>query len=377
MLQEDNIRVLVEEAKERASKVSLKMNEDEEVGRSSFTTPRLPLPFFNTDDFGLTGRWRRVGGSFVLEPPQGVRSKAIVHFLGGAFVGAAPHLSYKYMLEEMSSKGLVVVTTPFELEFNYVDVCAKLLRRSEEAVEEVRGKFPSLPVHAVGHSCGALLQMILSTMFAEEWKRDSLVLVSWNNKPAKDSIPQLEELVMPFSKMIVDPNPQAEEMRNGFLDLVKQTDDIVKSFASSPLSPLAVEREVLPLIRQGSKIVQQIPDLIERIADGTNEFTPYPPDLNDFLQSSYSIRKTLIVSFSDDTLDESDIVERMLRTNEKRGVCRVRLDGSHITPITQDLFPPTPFDSFDPLLPVRRKTRENLLQQVTVLNKEILKFLSE
>ncbi|EKX51609.1 hypothetical protein GUITHDRAFT_53068, partial [Guillardia theta CCMP2712] len=187
--------------------------------------------------------WRRVGGSFVLEPPQGVRSKAIVHFLGGAFVGAAPHLSYKYMLEEMSSKGLVVVTTPFELEFNYVDVCAKLLRRSEEAVEEVRGKFPSLPVHAVGHSCGALLQMILSTMFAEEWKRDSLVLVSWNNKPAKDSIPQVRG------------------------------------------------------------------DLIERIADGTNEFTPYPPDLNDFLQSSYSIRKTLIVSFSDDTLDESDIVE--------------------------------------------------------------------
>ena len=41
----------------------------------------------------------------MLYPPKGVKSKAVVHFLGGAFVGAAPHISYRYMLEDLADQG--------------------------------------------------------------------------------------------------------------------------------------------------------------------------------------------------------------------------------------------------------------------------------
>lgn len=38
--------------------------------------------------------------------------KAIVHFIGGAFVGAAPQLSYRLLLESLAAKGLYVSPGP-------------------------------------------------------------------------------------------------------------------------------------------------------------------------------------------------------------------------------------------------------------------------
>ena len=42
------------------------------------------------------GDWREVEGSWVLYPPQDFgQPRCLVHFVGGAFVGAAPQLAYK------------------------------------------------------------------------------------------------------------------------------------------------------------------------------------------------------------------------------------------------------------------------------------------
>lgn len=35
-------------------------------------------------------------------------AKAVVHFIGGAFVGAAPQLSYRLLLESLAARGLYV-----------------------------------------------------------------------------------------------------------------------------------------------------------------------------------------------------------------------------------------------------------------------------
>lgn len=48
----------------------------------------------------------------------GVTSEAVVHFLGGAFVGAAPQLSYRSLLEALSSRGVTIITTPFATSFD-------------------------------------------------------------------------------------------------------------------------------------------------------------------------------------------------------------------------------------------------------------------
>ena len=39
-------------------------------------------------------------------------AKAVVHFVGGAFVGAAPQLSYRLLLESLAARGLYVSHLP-------------------------------------------------------------------------------------------------------------------------------------------------------------------------------------------------------------------------------------------------------------------------
>lgn len=56
---------------------------------------------------------------------------------------------------------------------------------------------------------------------------------------------------------------------------------------------------------------------------------------------------------------------------------RARLKGSHVTPCTQDVFVSTPLDSFDPLLPLRRLARQEVLRPVDDLNKKIVPFLND
>ncbi|MEL6334995.1 MAG: DUF1350 family protein, partial [Cyanobacteria bacterium J06626_26] len=54
--------------------------------------------------------WQEVAGNWFLVPEQ---PRAIVHFLGGAFVAAAPHLTYRWLLEALYQEGYAVISTPF------------------------------------------------------------------------------------------------------------------------------------------------------------------------------------------------------------------------------------------------------------------------
>ncbi|KAJ1495122.1 hypothetical protein T484DRAFT_2218896 [Baffinella frigidus] len=83
---------------ELLNKASLRAPEPAAASREAkeeWDGQRLPLPGFDLASFGFGGRWQEVGASFVLEPPKGVLMRGIVHFLGGAFIGAAPHIGYR------------------------------------------------------------------------------------------------------------------------------------------------------------------------------------------------------------------------------------------------------------------------------------------
>lgn len=54
-------------------------------------------------------------------PPRG-----IVHFIGGAVVGAAPRLTYKHLLERMADGGFTVVQTSYPFTFQH-RACAEAL----------------------------------------------------------------------------------------------------------------------------------------------------------------------------------------------------------------------------------------------------------
>jgi hypothetical protein len=45
--------------------------------------------------------------------------KGIVHFVGGAVVGAVPQTSYKYLIERMAHSGYTVIQTAYPFTFSH------------------------------------------------------------------------------------------------------------------------------------------------------------------------------------------------------------------------------------------------------------------
>jgi len=80
---------------------------------------------------GGGGRWEELHGNHALRPPSGRQLRALLHFLGGALLGAAPQLTYRYLLERLSSRGYLVVATPYQLSFDHLKTCDEIVGRFE------------------------------------------------------------------------------------------------------------------------------------------------------------------------------------------------------------------------------------------------------
>ena len=80
-----------------------------------------------------TGRWEELHGNYILRPPsnQQQQPRALIHFLGGALLGAAPQLSYRYLLERLSSRGYLIVATPYQLSFDHLKTCDEIIDKFE------------------------------------------------------------------------------------------------------------------------------------------------------------------------------------------------------------------------------------------------------
>ena len=108
------------------------------------------------------GSWEELHGNYVLRPSSDYpdqQPRALIHFLGGALVGAAPDLSYRYMLEKLAQRGFLIVATPYTLSFDYIKLCDDIIRRFENIAPMLASQYGALPVVGVGHSCGALLHV--------------------------------------------------------------------------------------------------------------------------------------------------------------------------------------------------------------------------
>ena len=107
----------------------------------------------------------RLLDSYVCRPPVSRPPRGCVFFLGGAFVGAAPQLAYSALLQRLAESGYVVLATPFELQFDYLALCEAVLAKAEPAHAQLVEEYGELPLVGVGHSCGALLHVLLSSAF--------------------------------------------------------------------------------------------------------------------------------------------------------------------------------------------------------------------
>ncbi|AKG24355.1 DUF1350 family protein [Calothrix sp. 336/3] len=214
--------------------------------------------------------WIEISGNWILVPRNPI---GIIHFLGGAFVATAPHLTYRLLLESLAGKGFMVIATPFVNTLDHVAIAKQVLRNFERALIrlEERSLLPSgyLPIYGVGHSMGCKLHLLIGSLCDVE--RAGNILISYNNYAARDAIP------------------------------------LIQQFNSQLSSNFNVE------------------------------FTPSPLETNQIIQSSYKVRRNLLIKFTNDTLDQSLGLTELLNQLFAEMVTTQTLTGNHLTPLGQDV----------------------------------------
>ena len=116
-------------------------------------------------------------------------------------------------------------------------------------------------------------------------------------------------------------------------------DGLVSSPARAALSSTG-----LPALLLGSlDVAEQVPGLVDEVEAGARDFSPPPAAVSSAARRAYRCRRTLLIQFGDDPLDDSEQLEGYLREAEsvmktKRpmitvGLRRTVLGGSHLTPL--------------------------------------------
>ena len=100
---------------------------------------------------------------------------------------------------------------------------------------------------------------------------------------------------------------------------------------------------VTPLLLQSLDISQQIPKLIDEVEEGARDFIPTPDAMSSAARRAYRCRRTLLIQFDDDNLDDSELLEGYLKEAEsvmkmKRPMITIDLkrrvlEGNHLTPL--------------------------------------------
>jgi hypothetical protein len=137
--------------------------------------------------------WQEISGSWVLLPQQPI---GVIHFLGGAFVAAAPNLTYRWLLEQLGKEGYAVIATPFVNTLDHSAIARSVLNRFESILDRLQNRDVLgrryLPIYGIGHSMGAKLHLLIGSLFSVE--RAGNILISFNNYPVRRAIPFIEQL---------------------------------------------------------------------------------------------------------------------------------------------------------------------------------------
>ena len=131
--------------------------------------------------------WRSLANNWTLQPQH---PKAIVHFLGGAFVGATPHLIYDALLSSLARSGYCVVATPFLTDPNHGQIATSVATSFQTVLATLPTR--DVPVFGLGHSLGCKLHILNS---CREYSQTSLprragnILMAYSNASFRGDLP--------------------------------------------------------------------------------------------------------------------------------------------------------------------------------------------
>eukprot|EP00271_Cylindrocystis_brebissonii_P013298 TRINITY_DN3302_c0_g1_i1.p1 TRINITY_DN3302_c0_g1~~TRINITY_DN3302_c0_g1_i1.p1 ORF type:complete len:475 (+),score=75.96 TRINITY_DN3302_c0_g1_i1:321-1745(+) len=276
---------------------------------------------------GDMGRWEDFEGVYVLRPPPGSTPTAVVHFIGGAFVGASPQLTYRLFLERLSARfDVVVVATPYASTFDHSRIADETHFKFERCLRAISdAQLASLPVFGIGHSLGALTHVLIGCKYVAQ--RAGNILLSYNNKDVSEAVPLLSPVIMPLAQRfgpLLQQLTTSRQLGAGAQLLLEQ----LKS--ANP----GLVKDLLPLL-------EQLPPLYEDLVEGKGEFIPSPEDTWKLIRTCYGVRRNLVIGFDSDTIDESGELTSALRgcvySVVSADVVERRLPGDHARPLQQAL----------------------------------------
>jgi len=309
----------------------------------------------------------------------------MIHFLGGAFVSPQPTIAYRYVLEQLAVLGYGVIATPFAVDFDYRKPASDIrdsfrLAQSELAMRGLNGD-NGVPLVGMGHSLGALMQVLLDCESPEMCIQSGLALISYNNNEVDGAIPFFKELFVPAlgplepltrDSTVIDAFTQLRDSR---ISTFKSVRDITKGVqnALGMADDESFIPGVRPLVLKGLNdleaavgLVDQLPTVIASIAKGASEFEPTPTQMRELVSTNFQQPSPLVVKFDGDGIDQSDVLMETLP--ESLNAKLVTLSGSHVTPLAIDPNAPS-----TPLLPVpsglkgAEKARKGLLENADAL----------
>jgi len=151
--------------------------------------------------------WQEFSGNWVLIPKRPI---AIVHFLGGAFVAAAPQVTYRKLLEHLGHQGYAIIATPFVNTLDHTAIAKDVLLNCDRTIDQLRRRGllaqGYLPIYGIGHSMGCKLHLLIGSLFPVD--RAGNILISFNNYTAKEAIPLVQQLNFnPAFNVEFTPNP--------------------------------------------------------------------------------------------------------------------------------------------------------------------------
>ena len=254
--------------------------------------------------------WQEVSGNWFLVPE---RPRAIIHFLGGAFVAAAPHLTYRWLLEALYQEGYAVISTPFINTFDHGAIASETLITFEQGLTFLckrRPELQSLPIYGLGHSMGCKVHLLIGSQSG--MARAGNIFISFNNFPARKSIPLLEQFT------------------------------------------------------------QLIPDFQ---LDTRLEFVPSPEETLALIQSKYATPYNLLVKFRNDSIDQTRPLSDVLVGRFPKTTTVRILQGSHTTPIAQDIQWEAS-SSFSPIDAIGQFAKQAFYRDIKALRSEVLYWLA-
>lgn len=105
------------------------------------------------------------------------------------------------------------------------------------------------------------------------------------------------------------------------------------------------------------------------------EFTPSPQETEQLIIESYAIRRNLLIKFTDDNIDQTILLNPILRNRFSDMVALLNLPGNHLTPISQELRWQGE-ENFNPLQAISQWIGQGISRDLYRLKQEILIWLN-